>query len=202
MAHGTRRSKRIARHRSHGARHALIDVATFRSLIADALAIINIPFDVAATQVGVGLIGRAQVVTAGVERWFVHFVVSKWHPTDFGWLLMVLATAVTVAISSGVAITTPCDQGWRKHGTVFFAFARRPAPTMTRVHPAAIVAGRKAPGFVIDPGPTPRADPIPVAEPIGRPIDGHALRHPERPVLRIDHPVAVAIQLFIADHIS
>src|SRR5260221_2023297 len=77
--------------------------------------------------------------------------------------------------------------------------AGRPGPAMAGVHPAAVVTGRKAPGFIVDPGPAPGPDPAPVAEPIRCPVDHDDLRHPHGAIVRIHDPIAIAVQLFIAD---
>src|SRR5213594_1393746 len=70
----------------------------------------------------------------------------------------------------------------------------------THVHPTAIVERREAPRGIVDPRPAPRFHPGPVAVAVRRPARGHGTGHPHHPVIRGFTPVAVVIQVLVADH--
>ena len=95
----------------------------------------------------------------------------------------------------------PADQGRRIHRPCH-ARARRPAPGGAKPDPAAVVEGRKTPGGVVHPGPAPGANPGPVASAVGRPARAHGARNPQRPVLRVFFPAAMAIQVFGTGHLG
>ena len=61
---------------------------------------------------------------------------------------------------------------------------------------------RKAPGGVVNPGPTPRADPNPVTVVIRRPTDDHGAGNPDRAVIGVGLPLTVLIEVVIAVHVS
>ena len=77
-----------------------------------------------------------------------------------------------------------------------------PAPARADLCPAAVVKGRKAPGRVIDPGPAPGRYPAPVAGAVGRPVDRHGARQPYGAIGRVLIPVAVVVELLVADHFA
>lgn len=70
--------------------------------------------------------------------------------------------------------------------------ARHPAPALVDAGPASVVKRRKAPGLRINPVPSPRLDPDPVAVAVGSPIGGHRFRVPDRAVIWNGVPAAMA----------
>ncbi len=80
--------------------------------------------------------------------------------------------------------------------------ARRPAPAAADVDPATVVERRKAPGRVVDPGPAPGRHPGPAAGGVRRPAGRDAARHPQRAVLGVLLPGAVAVEVFDAGHLG
>ena len=79
---------------------------------------------------------------------------------------------------------------------------RDPDPAAVPVHPAAIVEGREAPRRIVDPGPAPRLDPGPVAVAVRRPPRHHGMRHPHGPIVGGVTPVAVLVQVLVADRLA
>src|SRR5258708_2882379 len=57
---------------------------------------------------------------------------------------------------------------------------------------------RVAPRRVIDPSPSPRRNPIPVAVAVGRPIGGNAAGEPDMGVVAVVAPVAVIVEVIVA----
>src|SRR5256885_5023605 len=76
--------------------------------------------------------------------------------------------------------------------------ARYPAPGAVPLHPAAVVKRCITPGRIIDPRPTPRGDPHPVTEAVGRPAGHHHGRCPDVTVLRRLLPAPVGVQILRA----
>ena len=76
---------------------------------------------------------------------------------------------------------------------------RHPGPARADLGPAAVVKRRKAPGRVVHPGPAPGRYPAPVAGPVGRPVGRYGARLPDRAIGRILTPVAVVVELLVAD---
>src|ERR1700751_1337126 len=92
------------------------------------------------------------------------------------------------------------DQRGRVHGPNVDR-PGHPAPSVFHVGPASIVEWSKAPGFILDPGPTPRCDPDPVSEAIGSPPRGYADRGPDRAVVGHVAPVSVVVKILVARHL-
>ena len=80
--------------------------------------------------------------------------------------------------------------------------ARAPAPAARKMVPAAIVERSKAPGRIVNPGPAPRADPVPIAGAVGSPVGLDFTGIPNVAVLRFIAPVAVIIQIAVARRIA
>ncbi len=81
------------------------------------------------------------------------------------------------------------------------ARSRYPAPAAVGVGPAAVVVRRKAPRRIVHPGPAPRRDIRPVTIAIRRPVGRHLGGVPHCAVVAGVLPVAVLIQILIADHV-
>lgn len=80
--------------------------------------------------------------------------------------------------------------------------ARCPAPASADEHPAPVVEGCEAPGRIVDPGPAPGRHPGPATVAVGRPTRGHAMRRPDRTVIGVALPAAVAVEVFGASHLG
>ena len=76
-----------------------------------------------------------------------------------------------------------------------------PSPPSADGNPASVVEGRIAPRCIIDPCPSPGRNPRPVAVVIRSPA-GFDVRIPDVSILRIVAPVAVFIEIVIADHVG
>src|SRR2546430_9388196 len=79
---------------------------------------------------------------------------------------------------------------------------RHPRPPVAPVHPAAVVEWREAPRCIVEPGPAPGLDPGPVSVAIRRPSRDHWVRHPHGPVVGGVTPVAVVVQVLVADRLA
>ncbi len=76
-----------------------------------------------------------------------------------------------------------------------------PAPTSADTYPATIMKWRITPGCIVYPGPTPGRNPRPVTIVVGRPFRTYPARKPNMAVTGIIPPVAVIIQIFVANDI-
>ncbi len=112
-----------------------------------------------------------------------------------------LARAAAVKAQLPAVAANPAHQGGRPHGMGHIA-SRRPAPALVVPEPATIVEGRIAPGRVVDPGPAPWRHPGPAAVAVGRPADGHHVRHPQAAVFDALAPAAVPVQFLVAGHLG
>ena len=79
--------------------------------------------------------------------------------------------------------------------------SRAPTPGPANERPPSIVVGSKTPRSVIDPGPAPGSDPVPVAVAIGCPVGRHIGRIPHVPIFRLVPPSTVVIEIVVARHI-
>src|SRR4029077_11042594 len=79
---------------------------------------------------------------------------------------------------------------------------RAPAPPAPEIIPAAIVVGRETPGRIVNPGPAPRANPVPIAVAVRSPVNRNFARIPNVAVFWFIAPVAVIIQVAVAGHIA
>src|SRR5262249_37377406 len=79
--------------------------------------------------------------------------------------------------------------------------AGNPSPSIFDESPAPIMKWRVAPGIIVNPGPAPRIDPSPVSFTIRHPARGHP-GEPDVTVFRIRTPIAIVIEVFVADHIA
>ena len=82
------------------------------------------------------------------------------------------------------------------------AAARAPSPSAADARPASVVGGREAPGRGIDPGPAPGRDLDPLAVAVGRPVGVDVARIPDAAVARVVLPVAIGVELLVADHVA
>src|SRR5579863_5157641 len=78
-------------------------------------------------------------------------------------------------------------------------WARNPAPARSEPAPAAIMEWRESPRRIVDPAPAPRSDPGPVAGAVGRPVRSDPGREPDCTVIRLLLPLAVVVEVLIAD---
>ena len=196
-ANRTRRHEGIARYHGHGTRNILVSIAMLAAptvAIAGIVGLIEHARQHAAFQMRVAGVGILQVVAAGVIRRSIHFVVTQRHPAH-------ARRVARIDVTSG-ARAYPGHERRRKHRAMPVTGTGHPAPAFVPMHPAAVVAGREAPGRIVYPGPAPGTDPAPVAETVRRPVQRHALRHPHRSVERIDHPVAVTVELFVTHDVT
>jgi hypothetical protein len=80
--------------------------------------------------------------------------------------------------------------------------SRAPAPSSADECPAAIVERRKAPRCVVDPGPTPRTDIVPIAPTVGRPADCDCGGIPDWTILGLLAPGAVIVEVGVAGNVA
>src|SRR5713101_4761680 len=125
----------------------------------------------------------------GEER----FAKSEWEPAD-------AATPAKTGVEAPAAAKEahkgrPVDRRTKER-------ARAPAPAAREIVPAAVVVRGKAPRRIVNPGPTPRADPVPIAVAVRSPARGDLGRIPNMPVLGLISPSAVIIEVVVADHIA
>src|SRR5438309_2672642 len=79
---------------------------------------------------------------------------------------------------------------------------RAPAPTASEIVPAPIVVRRKAPGRIINPGPAPRADPVPISVAVRSPANSNFARIPNVAIFGLIAPVAIVVEIIVADHVA
>ena len=80
--------------------------------------------------------------------------------------------------------------------------ARAPAPSATDKRPTAVVERGKAPRRIVNPGPAPRVDPVPIAVAVGSPSGFNRSGIPNVAVFGLITPGAVVVQVVVADHIA
>ncbi len=79
---------------------------------------------------------------------------------------------------------------------------RHPAPASLDKYPTSVVKRCVAPRRIVDPGPAPRSDPSPVAIMVGCPTEADLSRVPDVSIVEIVAPLAVAVEIFVADHVA
>ena len=77
-----------------------------------------------------------------------------------------------------------------------------PTPAIVDRHPAAVVRRCKTPGRIVDPGPTPRILPYPMAIAIWCPIGSDVARVPHVAIVLLRTPTAVFVEIVCADDIA
>jgi len=77
-----------------------------------------------------------------------------------------------------------------------------PSPAPANAYPAAVVEGSVTPGGIVNPGPSPRRDPIPVAFVVGSPSGVNTVGEPHVPVSAVIAPVAVVVEIVEADYVG
>src|SRR5450830_1895296 len=87
------------------------------------------------------------------------------------------ASVAVAEIDIPLRAADPAHQRRRPHVAARGA-AGGPAPATVDQHPAAVMAGRIAPGRVVDPRPAPWRQPGPAAVTVGRPVGRHRTRRP------------------------
>jgi hypothetical protein len=137
---------------------------------------------------GVADIHLVHIAAADLVRWHVNFARTQREPSH-------------IATESHAASADEDHQCRRIHG-LHIHWSGYPAPTAADDYPASIVEGRVSPGGVIDPRVSPGRNPVPVALAIRRPAWGDVVRVPDVAVVPIVAPVAIVIQVFVADDIA
>lgn len=135
----------------------------------------------------VGDVHVAEVVRAAVIPRMERLTETERKPTDSAAPAAAKAESYSEMTAANEADERRTIEGPRKDR------AWAPAPRTADESPTAIVEGRKTPRGVVDPGPTPRADPVPIAVAVGSPAHFNVSRIPYRAVIRLFAPVAIVI---------
>jgi len=100
-----------------------------------------------------------------------------------------------------VVVAGIADEGHQRRGVhrALWQSSRNPGPARTDLRPAPIVKRCKTPGRLVDPGPAPRRNPAPQAGAVGCPVFGQAARQPDGAIGGILLPVAIVVELLVAD---
>src|SRR6266568_5335082 len=101
--------------------------------------------------------------------------------------------------------TKPAAEETDKSGTIDGIAAvrtRAPAPPAAKIIPTAVMVRRETPGRIVNPGPAPRADPVPIAVAVGSPVRRNFARIPNMAILGLIAPVTVIIQIAVAGRIA
>src|SRR5229473_2291784 len=80
--------------------------------------------------------------------------------------------------------------------------SRAPAPSAANKCPAAVVEGSKAPRSVVNPGPAPGADPVPVAVAVRRPTNFYRGRVPHVTILGLLAPVTIVVEIGVTGYVA
>ena len=188
--HGTRDRpafpQHVLRHHRHATRHALVRVHDRAG--AHRLPRPNRWVPAAVRRVDVVHVGGADAVVGHVD-----VARGQRHPSH--------RRAADVEADADVAAPDPGHQG-RRVDRPCHVLARRPGPAALPGDPAAVVERCEAPRRVVDPGPAPGTHMRPVSIAVRRPARLDAARQPERTVLGMAVPVAVAVEVFGAGHLG
>src|SRR6266702_8170436 len=101
--------------------------------------------------------------------------------------------------------TKPAAEETDKSGTIDGIAAvrtRAPAPPAAKIIPTAVMVRRETPGRIVNPGPAPRADPVPIAVAVGSPVRRNFALIPNEAIFRLIAPVTVIIQIAVAGRIA
>ena len=127
------------------------------------------------------------VSLAYVIRRHIHFPRAKREPSH-------------VAAEASGASTDEDHQSGRIHG-VHRRRTGDPAPASADTHPASVVKRGITPWRVIDPCVSPRRNPCPMAGVVRSPTSFHPVRKPDVAIGAIVAPVAVVVEILVANHI-
>src|SRR5205807_9296662 len=97
----------------------------------------------------------AEIIPACAVRRQIRFAITQREPSHCG-------TSTYRQADAPVSTANPGDESRRVHGPNCHG-SRYPAPISGVVHPSTVVAGRESPGSIVNPRPTPRLDPGPMA---------------------------------------
>src|SRR5439155_17785408 len=136
-----------------------------------------------------GDVDPREILAAHRVRGPIDFARSKRKPTD--------RTAAAHRYAE-VASADERDKRGRVHGSLPRR-TRHPAPTLLDERPATIVERRKAPWRIVDPCPSPRIDPCPMAVAIRRPTRRNPPRNPHVAVIGHCLPCSELVEILVAD---
>jgi hypothetical protein len=137
---------------------------------------------------GVAYVDLSHVSTADLVGRNVDFARSERKPADIA------------APASGASTDEDNERG--SVDGAHIDRAGNPSPAAAYEDPASVVERRVTPGRVIDPGVSPRRNPIPMAGVIRRPADGNLARIPDMAVGAIVAPLAILIEIFEANDVA
>lgn len=185
--HGLRAGKGLLRNCRHRARYSLVHVCNVRDIrrLIDDSGVIDIR-DGSGVDGGVADVDPVHIPTADGIRRYIDFARAEWEPSD------VAAEATTA--------TADEDHQRRRIYRRYRWRTGDPTPASAYRHPASVMEWRVAPGLVIDPCISPRIDPVPVAFTIRRPTRFH-VGIPDVPVIAFVAPVAIVVEIVIADDV-
>ena len=136
---------------------------------------------------GIADVDAIHVSLAHVIRRHVHFPRTKREPSD------------VAAEASGTSADED-HQRRRIHGMPC-RWTGDPTPASADAHPASVVKGSIAPRRVIDPGIAPRRNPCPMAGVVRSPASFNPVGKPDVSIGAIVAPIAVVIEILIANDI-
>ena len=134
------------------------------------------------------------ILPADVVRGHINFPRTQRKPSH------ITAEANANANSSSSSTANKHHQRGRIYG-LHRDGSGHPTPASADRDPASVMEWRVAPGRVIDPRISPGSNPVPVALVIRRPACFNTVGVPDVAVVRIVAPVAIVIQILIADDI-
>jgi hypothetical protein len=117
---------------------------------------------------------------------------SQWEPSD---------TPAKAEPESEAPTAKEADECWTVDGRSKDR-SGAPAPPATEIIPAAVVEWSKAPRFIVNPAPAPRAHPIPITHAVGRPAHSNVTGIPHGTVVGLFAPGAVVIEVGVAGHVA
>ena len=183
----------VGRHRGDGVGHVAVAVVALRNVAVAAGVLVVDVVDDDVVDHRVAVVDLREIVAAGPVGRHVDFARAEREPANRG-----IATARDREVPAAAA--DEYHQRRRIRGALV-ARPRYPAPAVANARPTAVVRRREAPRGVVHPGPAPRLLPDPLAIAIRRPVRADPVRKPDVAVVRHRAPVAIAIEVRVADDI-
>ena len=188
--HGTRVHERVMRNRSDRTHIVLVHILD----VGDVHVVVDV-CDVDDVHRSIRDVYPLHVALARAVRRDVHFSRTEREPCD-------ASPSTTEGHRHAEARSADEDYECRRvHGPHHYR-TRNPAPASADFSPPPVVKRSKAPGFILHPSPSPGRDPDPMTVTVWRPPCGDARGKPHVTVIGNISPLAVVIEIVVADDVT
>ena len=193
LSNGLAAGERRLRHRHHGVWRSAVHECLVVNRVVDVDGVVYV-CDVHVRNTGVIHVHVTEITLAACVGRRIHFAIAQGQPAE-------RRASANPDRNAPMRSTEPSHHRGRIIGPTLPARPGSPAPAIIDIRPAAVMERGKTPAHVVLPGPSPGVNPDPAPVMIRCPSRLNPARIPNCSVIPGLLPVAIIVEIFIADHI-